>query len=801
MTKKKNTKSESVGEKIGSYLPIFSGFYNTIFEPQEDSVIEHPYKYDDYDFDYKEYQQDMSKECVGIVEGWLKDFDIKVKFEELISPREYNYGNDSINVEYTLGKDSMKKILDYLEENKEAFAEYIKKRYTSRSGFISSYSSDSNEWITDLKDESSLHHKLGSVLEFILENEQHDEYELYEKASGNVFLMGELKQEVKDNQEYIENYAKEHYTDKSQDEIAEDVMNYFNDNGTDYSEKTVKKIIKETFSEVEDKSMKMFGKGGKASAGKWMTDYSKVSYIPSDTAHKQEPLIIGLTEDNNIYYVNVNNNRNHWNGQPEPSRGFSMSGSTADILTYSEAKKYAKEFWEDFFHDKREMDDMNERLGTNFRSAKSASQHVLNVDGELAGFDDDRQLGEVDYKNKKWIFQSQSGGQIDDYMNPDKLKRIYVDEKTLTQLRDMWKNYHLKKLPAKMEIPVVEQDKEAILIDAIKTAREKECGGDVTMAKGGIVSRMSSFFKSYAEDGGLIFGGYFPSGSKMEKGGEVYMSVSPEKLHEVYHELYPSEAPKDFQKEGNIKIFGNWLNRYKESPEMAIATVPTSWQGKMTKALFKALDILQPKTKPAMLEALKDASAMAKGGKASKDGDKHKYYVQAWKKGQDNIDGKKADYNSFYLSKDKNSLNWDEAKALQEKMEGKKYGAVGIYAKKDNREVSISLGEALAKGGAIKNKKINIEVVVPKAKKSLLEDNAYELREFIAKSLTKEWFGHGAFDVETKKIADDKITLTVKIPAGKEYSVEDEFEFTEFLSKKLTKNWFGTGAFSVSIVK
>lgn len=276
MSKEKKPKSESTAEKVGSYLPIFSGFYNTIFEAQEDTVIEEPYTSDDYDFDYDEYNQDVAKACVKVVGGWLEDFDIKVEFEELISPKQYNYSNDSINVEYVLGKDSMEKILEYLKDNKEAFTEYAKKRYTSRSGFISSYSNDANEWIADLNEwnagvkstsSEDLSHKLGSVLEFILENEGHDEQDLYDSISGSIYLSGELKQEIKDNQEYIENYAKEHYKDKSQDEIAEDVMNHFNGEGIDYSEKTVKKIIKESFDAVEGKSMKMFEKGGNIGAG------------------------------------------------------------------------------------------------------------------------------------------------------------------------------------------------------------------------------------------------------------------------------------------------------------------------------------------------------------------------------------------------------------------------------------------------------------------------------------------------------------------------------------------------------
>lgn len=90
---------------------------------------------------------------------------------------------------------------------------------------------------------------------------------------------------------------------------------------------------------------------------------------------------------------------------------------------------------------------------------------------------------------------------------------------------------------------------------------------------------------------------------------------------------------------------------------------------------------------------------MRKGGVA-KDGDRHAYYIKAWKKGKDNIDNKKADYI------DKKSLNWDEAKAEQEKLEaGGKYDAVGIYAKKDNREVSISLS-GLKQGGKVSDDRI-----------------------------------------------------------------------------------------------
>jgi len=54
------------------------------------------------------------------------------------------------------------------------------------------------------------------------------------------------------------------------------------------------------------------------------------------------------------------------------------------------------------------------------------------------------------------------------------------------------------------------------------------------------------------------------------------------------------------------RIFNNWLERYLQEPELGICTVKTAWGGKVTAALFKALGIKQPRTKPTMLRALMD---------------------------------------------------------------------------------------------------------------------------------------------------------------------------------------------------
>ena len=46
-----------------------------------------------------------------------------------------------------------------------------------------------------------------------------------------------------------------------------------------------------------------------------------------------------------------------------------------------------------------------------------------------------------------------------------------------------------------------------------------------------------------------------------------------------------------------------------------------------------------------------------------------------------------------------------------------------------------------------------------------------------------------------------KVLIEIEIPKGKESCLKDEFKFTEFLAKKLTRKWFGCGCFAVAIKK
>jgi hypothetical protein len=171
-------------KKIESYLPLFDGFYNTLFEyDNEEGDIQYynneygtDFDYEDFDWDYKERHERISEQICGIVESLLSNemLEMTINFQKLVSPKYYNFENDSINCEYVISQSQYDLVLDYLKSNWTNFEAWIKDRYTSRSGFISSRSNNAEVWINNMKSESHLEHNFGSVLEFILDNEGYE---------------------------------------------------------------------------------------------------------------------------------------------------------------------------------------------------------------------------------------------------------------------------------------------------------------------------------------------------------------------------------------------------------------------------------------------------------------------------------------------------------------------------------------------------------------------------------------------------------------------------------------------------
>ena len=191
---------------IKTYLPIFSGFYGSLFEDIIDSEEEHIIEIEDVysdklNFKTKELKEDISKQCVGVFEdAFNRDMHTKlsVSFESLFSPKSYNFENDSIDVAISLSQDDFNTIISAIKENKTEISEQLKERYSSREGFSSFHSTDLDEWIEDLtlefETEEENSHKWGAILEILSDVlDIIDEEEMVDLVRGNVSLDYELK--------------------------------------------------------------------------------------------------------------------------------------------------------------------------------------------------------------------------------------------------------------------------------------------------------------------------------------------------------------------------------------------------------------------------------------------------------------------------------------------------------------------------------------------------------------------------------------------------------------------------------
>lgn len=185
--------------KIGTWLPVFPGFYGTIFEYPDDMEWELFNNSDEIidelkDFacgivwdvtDNDKYSQDVSKACTEFMECRLKQLFpniIKsVKFEALRSPRFYNFTNDAIDIIIEVDFNALLK--RFIKS--PLAVEYLKSTYTSYDGFWSSYPNNIKEWVGIAWEKNA--HTTASMLQLFCTGERL-EMEMYEYVSESVYL-------------------------------------------------------------------------------------------------------------------------------------------------------------------------------------------------------------------------------------------------------------------------------------------------------------------------------------------------------------------------------------------------------------------------------------------------------------------------------------------------------------------------------------------------------------------------------------------------------------------------------------
>lgn len=172
----------------GTWLPVFPGFYGTFFdgenmyeqeidfinervEPKElaEAMIENLYNSDAGRKLWKDYTESTAKQCVTVIEQSLKElgFVESIVFEEISSPREYNFANDAVHTQVTFTPVNLQNIRHFISEHFAQWKEYLKGSYTSYDGFTSHHSNQpgAEEWFVDNAIRQS--HNAGSVLEFL----------------------------------------------------------------------------------------------------------------------------------------------------------------------------------------------------------------------------------------------------------------------------------------------------------------------------------------------------------------------------------------------------------------------------------------------------------------------------------------------------------------------------------------------------------------------------------------------------------------------------------------------------------
>lgn len=194
-------------KKFETFLPVFPGFYNTIFdtdyemeryiesEEQEGIKVDVENIYDK--FNYSNYGKDVIEQCCEVLKDEC-DFISDIQLQAVINPKEYNFHNDSANVEITLDVEELR---FWIGKHWELVKKYIEDHYTSYDGFWSSYPNDIKEWATITKsftDYDANSHMLGALLgvyfEYIgfTEETLYNSIEVWESVMDGIYAIDEV---------------------------------------------------------------------------------------------------------------------------------------------------------------------------------------------------------------------------------------------------------------------------------------------------------------------------------------------------------------------------------------------------------------------------------------------------------------------------------------------------------------------------------------------------------------------------------------------------------------------------------
>ena len=127
-------------ELSSNLIPIFSGTYETIWQVNEcndnGDEIEIEYNHKDLMFSIADLYHDEQKYITEAIKSEVDFIDKIIVPGSFISPREYNFKTDVINLDITIDVKKLKKTLKELETDQK-FHKFLKDNYSSYDGFMS----------------------------------------------------------------------------------------------------------------------------------------------------------------------------------------------------------------------------------------------------------------------------------------------------------------------------------------------------------------------------------------------------------------------------------------------------------------------------------------------------------------------------------------------------------------------------------------------------------------------------------------------------------------------------------------
>ena len=191
--------------KLESTIP-FDGFYESFISADIEHQIGQQIEWDSDTFDlnedeqqilwdsylsvnrsyfYNQIAEDYTNFYIDALNERLKGFTLKATYKFFTSPREYNFSTDRIFIE--IEKNHAIDFIKYIIKNyKKELEEKIKQRFTSRSGFISSYKNSLDLWIDDYSEWD--HNQIGTCFELFDLEEEDINYSLRDYLSERIMF-------------------------------------------------------------------------------------------------------------------------------------------------------------------------------------------------------------------------------------------------------------------------------------------------------------------------------------------------------------------------------------------------------------------------------------------------------------------------------------------------------------------------------------------------------------------------------------------------------------------------------------